>query len=150
MNSTFFFCPGGDTAVRKGLFDGIASNSIPIVFEELSFDIAYPTYFPGNPRKYSILLNSTTGIMEQIRAIPTSHIVELQRNIAKIRDIVAYLPRENVRDATWVMMEQLKEYKENGYRFVDKFPANKTVQCVDKTEDQIANRECRFDHDGSG
>jgi len=150
INSTFFFCPAGDTSVRKALFDGVASNSIPIVFEELSFDVPYSAYFPGDPRKYSVLLNSTIDMMQQIRAIPESHIVVLQRNIAKARNLIAYIPDENKIDATSVIMEQLSEYKMNGYRFIDKFPANKTLRCVDKTEAQLERGSCRFDLSSRG
>ena len=117
VNSTFFFCPGGDTCTRKALFDGIALNSIPVVFEELSFDVAYNEYFPGNPRDYTIFLNSSVDMMGQLRAISSSRIAELQRNIARVRDSVAYIPNPDSFDATWMMLKQLEQYKLNVYTF---------------------------------
>lgn len=124
------------------MFDGIALNSIPVIFEETSFDITYPAYFPGNPRDYSVFLNSSVDMMEQLRAIPSSRIMELQRNIARVRDSVAYLPDANSFDAAWMMMKQLKEYKLNGYKFVDRFTNKTTLHCVDKDEEFGGN--CRF------
>eukprot|EP00580_Thalassiosira_gravida_P010073 CAMPEP_0201635062 /NCGR_PEP_ID=MMETSP0493-20130528/7747_1 /ASSEMBLY_ACC=CAM_ASM_000838 /TAXON_ID=420259 /ORGANISM="Thalassiosira gravida, Strain GMp14c1" /LENGTH=467 /DNA_ID=CAMNT_0048106987 /DNA_START=105 /DNA_END=1508 /DNA_ORIENTATION=+ len=142
-NSTFFFSPGGDTGPRKGLFDGIALNSIPILFEETSLDVTYPAYFPGNPRDYSIFLNSDSeDLMGQIRAIPMSRIKELRENIARVRDSVAYLPDADAQDATWVMMKELERYKRNGYKFMDPFPNKTTLNCVDKEEEFHGN--CRF------
>jgi len=142
-NSTFFFSPGGDTGPRKALFDGIALNSIPVIFEETSLDVTYPAYFPGNPRDYSVFLNSSSDdIMGQLRNISSSRILELQNNIARVRDSVAYLPDANAYDATWVMMKQLEQYKLNGYKFIDRFPNKTTLYCVDKDEE--FHGQCRF------
>eukprot|EP00585_Thalassiosira_rotula_P012226 CAMPEP_0196130600 /NCGR_PEP_ID=MMETSP0910-20130528/916_1 /TAXON_ID=49265 /ORGANISM="Thalassiosira rotula, Strain GSO102" /LENGTH=511 /DNA_ID=CAMNT_0041389939 /DNA_START=277 /DNA_END=1812 /DNA_ORIENTATION=- len=142
-NSIFFFCPGGDTGPRKGLFDGIAVNSIPVLFEETSLDVTYPAYFPGNPRDYSIFLNtSSEDLMGQLRAIPMSRIKELRENIARVRDSLAYLPDADAQDATWVMMKELERFKQNGYKFVDPFPNKTTVYCVDKEEE--FHGKCRF------
>eukprot|EP00585_Thalassiosira_rotula_P021457 CAMPEP_0196225778 /NCGR_PEP_ID=MMETSP0912-20130531/50062_1 /TAXON_ID=49265 /ORGANISM="Thalassiosira rotula, Strain GSO102" /LENGTH=383 /DNA_ID=CAMNT_0041505257 /DNA_START=68 /DNA_END=1220 /DNA_ORIENTATION=- len=142
-NSTFFFCPGGDTGPRKGLFDGIAVNSIPVLFEETSLDVTYPAYFPGNPRDYSIFLNtSSEDLMGQLRAIPMSRIKELRENIARVRDSLAYLPDADAQDATWVMMKELERFKQNGYKFIDPFPNKTTLYCVDKEEE--FHGKCRF------
>ncbi|KAL3799718.1 hypothetical protein HJC23_010368 [Cyclotella cryptica] len=134
VNSTFSFCPSGDTPTRKALFDGLSLNSIPVLFEELSFDLQYSPFFPGNPRDYSVLLNSTEDIMGQLRAIPESAIMKMQANIARIRESVTYVDKFDALDASWVILQQLKKYKENGYRFNDSF-ANKTkLSCVKEAQ----------------
>ena len=135
INSTFFFCPGGDSGPRKALFDGIALNSIPVVFEEVSFDVTYPVYFPGNPRDYTVFLNTSDDLMGQLRAVSSARITELQRNIARVRDSVSYIPNHDSFDATWMIMKQLEQYKLNGYNFFDRFPNKTTLNCVDKIEE---------------
>eukprot|EP01082_Thalassiosira_pseudonana_P009492 g8505.t1 g8505 contig3:246553-248192(-) len=130
VNATFFFCPSGDSFTRKALFDGLALNSIPVIFEDASLDVTYPQYFPGNPRDYSVLLNTTEDMMGQLRSIPKEEVRRMQSNIARIRESLSYSSRMDTRDATWVMMKELEKYKQNGYRFDDPF-ANKTeLKCI--------------------
>jgi hypothetical protein len=130
VNATFFFCPSGDSFTRKALFDGLALNSIPVIFEDASLDVTYPQYFPGNPRDYSVLLNTTDDVMGQLRSIPKEEVRRMQSNIARIRESLSYSSRMDTRDATWVMMKEPEKYKQNGYRFDDPF-ANKTeLKCI--------------------
>ena len=142
FNSTFFFSPGGDTGPRKALFDGLLANSIPVIFEEVSFDVTYPAYFPGNPRDYTIFLEATEDIMGQLRTIPPWRVAELQRNIARVRNSVSYLPDEAF-DATWIIMQELKQYALNGYKFIDRFPNKTTLECVKNGTHRIGGK-CRF------
>jgi len=135
LNSTFFFCPAGDSGPRKALFDGIAANSIPVVFDETSFELQYSYYFP-NPRDYSVFMNSTEDMMSQLRDIPQSRIVELQKNIAFVRTSVAYLQSRYEKDATWMILKQLEEYKRNGYKFLDRWAGRSEYKCLE--------RKCRF------
>ena len=144
INSTFFFCPGGDSGPRKALFDGIALNSIPVVFEEVSFDVTYPVYFPGNPRDYTVFLNTSDDLMGQLRAVSSARIAELQRNIARVHDSVSYIPNHGSFDATWIIMKQLEQYKLNGYKIFDRFPNKTTLNCVDKVEE--FGGKCRYNH----
>ena len=147
FNSTFFFSPGGDTGPRKALFDGLLANSIPVIFEEVSFDVTYPAYFPGNPRDYTIFLEATEDIMGQLRTIPPWRVAELQRNIARVRNSVSYLPDEAF-DATWIIMQELKQYALNGYKFIDRFPNKTTLECVKNGTHHIRGK-CRFSCEGS-
>lgn len=136
VNSTFFFCPAGDSGPRKALFDGLAANSIPVVFDETSFDLQYLYYFGPNPRDYSIFMNSTVDMMGQLRAIPPSRIVELQTNIDSIRASIAYLPSRQEKDVSWMILKQLEEYKSNKYSFPDRWSNISEYKCLE--------RKCRF------
>ena len=118
------------TPLLGKLFDGLALNSIPVIFEDASLDVTYPQYFPGNPRDYFVLLNTTEDMMGQLRSIPKEEVRRMQSNIARIRESLSYSSRMDTRDATWVMMKELEKYKQNGYRFDDPF-ANKTeLKCI--------------------
>ena len=142
FNSTFFFSPGGDTGPRKALFDGLLANSIPVIFEEVSFDVTYPAYFPGNPRDYTIFLETTEDIMGQLWEIPSWRVAELQRNISRVRNSISYLPDEAF-DATWIIMQELKQYALNGYKFTDRFRNKTTLECVKNGTHRIGGK-CRF------
>jgi len=127
---------------NKALFDGLAFNSIPVIFEEVSFDVTYPLYFPGHPRDYSVFLNSTTDMMGQLRAIPPWRVAELQTNIARVRNLFSYLP-DTTFDATWVLLEELKRYKLNGYQFADRFTNKTDLLCVNSGS-HLYHGKCRF------
>ena len=119
VNSTFFFCLGGNTGPHTALFDGLAVNSISVIFEEVLFDVTYPSFFTGHTHNYSIFLNTSVDVMGQLRDTPSWRIAELQRNIARVRNLLLYLPNSTSFDATWVMMQELKQYQLNEYKFID-------------------------------
>jgi hypothetical protein len=121
------------------LFDGIGLNSIPVIFEQTTLDVQYPYFFP-NPRDYSILLNSTDDLMGQLRAIPEERIKQMQSNIATIRESLLYSDKTDAFDASWVLMKELKRYKQNGFVFDDPFANRTFLECLKrKTTDG-----CRF------
>ena len=95
-HSHFCLQPPGDSPTRKSYYDAIISGCIPVVFSKtgdprLPFDDRYPhREFTVTLDSGSVTKNRKGTILEQLRNIPRSRVIQLQENLHKVAPLLQY------------------------------------------------------------
>jgi len=80
--STFVFCPPGDSWTRKATFDALANNAIPVIFSTKSLN--YPLHLQNPYGNITVLLKPTDNVIDKLLNIQPSQIQRMRQNIANL------------------------------------------------------------------
>jgi len=93
-SSTFCLQPGGDNPTRKGIFDSIAYDCIPVVFDRRS--LGDFIQHVKNPDSFSVyipkefVMDGSLDVVRHLQAIPERRIQQLRSNLHAVQYALQY------------------------------------------------------------